>query len=388
MLALRLPAAALLLLMAVASGSANAQATTLRLTWTPAGGSPKTCVFTADASGVSMDGNGALTATGAFASSDCPSGGGGGVTDPVITNGLDATDLPSPTTVGTSSTVTWAATADSCTYNNVFPAGATVTNWPSSGTACSNLTDCASTHTAAITYPATSGSYQFGLTCTKVGASNPASTTRTVVVNPVGGGETCQAPSGLSRVTSLYVECNAGATCGRTVDGTRFEEVFGYNSSGATRSFPGTANLNQRVYIPRNGYVALKFTVPNDLALNTYGMFRFEETQPQTSPARMSMTISKSCGDFATTATSPLTNRCILNDANTTNNNNFMWGYYPGNPSMCQLVPGETYYLNVIHAGLSAPTTSYCAAGSCGNVIQNQKGSAGGWPAVFDTDDM
>lgn len=384
MLALRLPAAALVLSIAAASGSANAQTTTLRLNWTPAGGSPKTCVFTADANGVSMDGNGALTATGSFASSDCPSGGGGGVSDPVITNGLDATDLPSPTTVGTSTTVTWAATADSCTYNNNFPAA--VTNWPATGAACSSAADCANTHTVAITYPTTAGNYQFGLTCTKVGAANPVSTSRTVVVNSSGGGETCVAPSGLSRVTSLYVEYNAGPSTGRTVDGTRFEEVFGHNPGGSTRTFPGTANLNQRVFIPRNGYVALKFTVPSSLALNTYGMFRFEETQPQTSPARMSMTISKSCGDFSTTATSPLTSRCILNDANTTNNNNFMWGYYPGNPSMCQLVPGETYYLNIIHAGLGTPGTSYCPAGSCGNVVQNQKGSAGGWPAVIGTD--
>ncbi|TDR48769.1 hypothetical protein DFR29_101393 [Tahibacter aquaticus] len=384
--ALRLPAAALLFSIAAVSGSANAQNASLRLTWTPSGGSPKTCVFTADSTGVNMDGNGALTATGSFATADCPSGGGGGVSDPVITNGLDATDLPSPTSVGTSTTVTWAATADSCAYNNVFPSGATVANWPSTGTACANASDCAQTHTTPITYPAIAGSYQFGLTCTKAGAANPATTTRTVTVNSVGGGETCVAPSGLSRTTSLYVEYNAGPSTGRTVDGTKFEEVFGHNTSGSTRFFPGTSNLNQRLFIPRNSYVSLKFTVPSNLPAQTYGMFRFEETQPQTSPARMSMTISKSCGDFATTATAPLTNRCVLNDANVTSNNNFMWGYYPGNASMCQLVPGETYYLNIVHAGLSAPTTSYCAAGSCGNVVQNQKGGGSGWPTVIGGD--
>jgi hypothetical protein len=110
--------------------------------------------------------------------------------------------------------------------------------------------------------------------------------------------------------------------------------------------------------------------VPSDLALNTSGAFRFEETQPQTNPARMSMTISKSCGDFNPTATAPLTNACVLNNA--TANGNITWGYAPGNAAICQLQPGETYFLNIIHASLNTPLSTYCE-GYCGNTIQNQK---------------
>ncbi|MBL8299558.1 MAG: hypothetical protein JNN30_14570 [Rhodanobacteraceae bacterium] len=376
MLALRLPAAALLFTIAVASGSANAQ-TTLRLTWTPPGGSPKVCQFTTDTNGVSMDANGALLATGSFASTDCPTA--TPVSDPQITNGIDATDIPANTTTGTSHTITWAANADSCSYaGSVTPEA--ISNWPLAGNQCNSAAECATGRSVSIVIPNTTGNYRFQLSCNKAGSSVTATSTQSVAVTTGGGGggDTCVNNAGITRQTSGVVRYNNGEE--RTTDLTLYENVFGHNNTGGeTRPFPGTANLNQRIFIPRNQYVSLKFTVPSGLLQQTWGSYRFEETQPQT--LRMSMTISKTCGDFSTTPTAPMTAPCIMNNGQV--NSSLGWAYWPGQNQFCQLVPGETYYLNIIHAPLSNLASSHCTS-TCGNTIQNQKGSATGWPQNAD----
>lgn len=359
---------------AILPGLAAAQ-TTLRLNWTATDGATKTCIVTTDASGVNLDpATGKLLATATFGA-DCPTvTTTPTVTDPSITNGLDANELPSSSVAGASHTVTWSADADNCSYS-ASSLAAQVTNWPTTGNVCSDHDSCAATHSVPLTLPAVSGNYTFDLTCHRNGSSVVATSRRTVnvpVVTPPTSG--CIAPAGLTRLDTAYVEFNYTVSNGRVVDATHFEQIFGYSTADVpVRSFPGTANLNQRVFLSRNGYVALQFTVPSDLALNTIGAFRFEETQPQSNPARMSMTISKSCGDFSPTATAPLTNSCVLNNSPT--NGNVIWGYAPGTSSICQLQPGETYFLNILHASLDAPLTTYCE-GYCGNTIQNKKVSA------------
>jgi hypothetical protein len=370
---LRLPlpvvAAVLAALLPVA---AFAQAT-LRLNWTSPDGAIKTCVLTTDANGVNLDPlNGRLLANVTFGA-NCPTATTvpPTVTAPVVINGLDASELPSSSLPGATHTVTWSADADNCSYSaSSLPA--TVTGWPTSGNVCSGADSCASTHSVPVTLPATSGNYTFDLSCRRTGSSVVATSRRTVAVAPQVPPTTgCIAPAGLTRLSTAYVEFNYTVSNGRTTDATRFENIFGYALEGAPlQPFPGVVNVNQRLFMPRNYYTALAFTVPGNLTLLTTGAFRFEETQPQTSPARMSMTISKSCGDFGVNATAPLTNACVLN--NSPSNGNILWGYAPGNPAICQLQPGETYYLNIIHAPLSAPLSTYCE-NYCGNTIQNQK---------------
>ena len=355
-----------------ASPAAVFAQTTLRLNWTATDGTAKTCIVSTDATGVSLDpATGKLLANATFGA-DCPTvATTPPVSAPVITNGLDANELPSSSVAGATHTVSWSADADTCSYSaSSLPAE--VTGWPTTGNVCSDADSCGTTHSVPLTLPAVAGNYVFDLSCRRNGSSVVATSRRTVtvpVVTPPTAG--CVAPAGLMRLDTAYVEFNYTVSNGRVANATRFEDIFGYSTAESPlRAFPGTVNLNQRVFLSRNSYVALQFTVPSNLTLNTTGAFRFEETQPQTNPARMSMTISKSCGDFSPTATAPLTNACVLNNA--TANGNIFWGYLPGNSAVCQLQPGETYFLNIIHASLNAPLTTYCE-GYCGNTIQNQK---------------
>jgi len=375
--ALRLSAAALLLSIAAASGSANAQ-TTLRLTWTPSGGGPqKVCEYTTDANGVSMDpATGALLAAGSFSGTDCPTG-TTPVSDPAITNGITSADIPTATTTGATHSVTWTANADSCSYaGSVTPEA--IANWPLTGNVCSNATACAQGLTVPVTIPGTIGSYRFQLTCNKIGSGVTATSAQNVTVTAGGGGgDNCVNNTGISRLTFGRVQYND--TSGRDTDLTLFENVFGHNPGGESRPFPGTANLNQRIFIPRNQYVSLKFTVPPNFPNQTYGQFRFEETQPAT--LRMSFTVSKTCGDFSVTPAAPLTTGCVMNNGPV--NSTLAWGYYLGATTLCQVLPGETYYLNIIHAPLSNLTNSGCT-GTCGNTVQSQKSGGTGWPTTID----
>jgi len=360
----RLSTSSLLVLLA-ASSIALGAGVELHVKW----GSPeKTCVITSSAEGVALDPvTGNLSLSGSFAGTNCPAGGGGGVTDPVITDGLD--ELPSNVLVGATANVTWAATAETCTYSDSTFTNP-ITNWPTSGsgaTPCNTTAGCAASHPVSLSFPQT-GTYTFRLTCTKAGAANPATATRTVTVSdtPPAG---CIAPSGLTRLTSGTVKYNDGAS--RTSDLTLFENVFGHDPNGGSlRTFPGTMNLTQRIMMPKNNYVALKFTVPANFNSATQGGYRNEETNQPDRPSTLSMTVSKSCGDFNVTPTAPMTAKCILNGGALSSA--LAWGN-TGLTSRCELQAGETYYLNILYAPLSTPTTSACSLPTCSNPIQNQK---------------
>lgn len=351
----------------------------LNLSWTSGStGQPVTCAYRTDAQNLALRASDAnLVASGAFAA-NCAAA---NPTAPAITDGLSEAELPSPVQVGSSATVRWAAQAERCSYaGSSFPAA--LSGWPTTGsgaTPCATAAACATPRTVTVTYPA-AGTYTFSLDCYNTGVVRPASETRTVqvVTAPPPG---CIAPAGLTRATSGRVAYNNGTS--RITDLTLFESVFGHDQTGGPlRLFPGTQNLNQRIYIPRNGYVALKFTVPANFNSETLGRFRLEETAPQAT--KLSMTISRSCGDFSTTPTPPMTDKCILDSGPL--NSTLAWGNV-GLTARCQLQAGQIYYLNIVHASLSAPLQSGCTSGPCGNTIQNERtGNGGVWPAASPDD--
>jgi len=304
-------------------------------------------------------------------SGECP--GGSALLPPAITNGLDASELPAWSTAGATHTVLWSADADRCSYAaSSFPSP--VTGWPTSGDACSTAASCATTHTVPVTLPVAPGNYAFTLSCWRTGVADPVTSQRTVFVPDPSA---CVAPPGLTRTTQAYVEFNYTVGNGRTTDATQFESIFGYfDETTPLRPFPGTRNLNQRLFLPRNTYAALRFTVPSTLTPSTSGRLRFEETQPQAD--RMSFTISRSCGDFSATPTVPLAAACVR--SNLSASSALYWIVGSDAPGYCRLEPGETYYLNIVHAALATPLSSSCA-GTCGNTIQNAIGPGSpAWP--------
>lgn len=368
---LRLPLPSLLLLALAAPTTAQTPGVELRMKW---GNPSKTCVIRTDADGVALAGDGALEFNGTQAPVNCPGDDGGGtVTDPLITNDLGTTELPAEVLVGASTTVRWAANADSCSYaGSSFPAA--LANWPTSGagaTPCSSAAGCAAEHAVSLNF-AQAGTYTFKLTCSRAGATNTATSSRSVTVSeqpPTG----CIAPQGLRRLTSGQVRYNATSSYpARTADLTRFEHVFGHDQdNGPLRPFPGTINLTQRIMLPEDAYVALQFTVPANFNDATQGAYTLEESMVNDRPSKVSITISKSCGDFRPTAAAPMNQRCVLNAPNL--GSGLPWGNVGPLTSRCQLQAGQTYYLNILYASLGDPTTSGCDIASCGAPILNFK---------------
>ncbi len=349
------------------AGSALAQIT-IAVQWTAPDGSPATCLITTDEQGVFGQGT-QLTARGSFGPG-CP---GGAVPAPRITDGLDADELPLYVLAGSTLSASWAADADECDYA-ASSLQEPVAGWPTGGAVCGSAAACASTHAVSLTLPAP-GNYTFALTCRRNGVAAPVVSQRTVHAGPPDAPPCTEAPSGLTRAAAARIE-SGGVE--RFTDATRFDSVFGYVDETTRRGFPGLADSEQRLILGPHSYAALSFTVPAGLASGTAGVLRFGEAQPQSAPARMSLTISPYCGGFSTTPVAPLTAACVADDL--VPGGGLRWIVGDTAPGFCRLEPGRSYYLNVLYASLAEPHDSYCT-GACGNVLQNRV-SAGSppWP--------
>lgn len=350
---------------------------TVRQNWT-SNGVPRTCIFTTDAAGVVMNPDGSLQMSGSYGQ-DCPNG----VTppsDPSISNGIDSTEIPSFTTVGAHHTISWAADADNCSYSTSSLA-APIANWPTTGNVCSDAASCAANHNVAIVIPST-GLYKFELTCRKTGSSAVATSTRTTTVPD---GTSCVGPAGLVRATRIFTDTNISTDQGRDVDATVFEEAFGYNSSGgAPRPFPGTAGLNQSITIGGNTFIAMRFTVPSNLAEGTSGLISRGETVFNGNPGPVTFTISRTCGDFSLTPVAPLNAKCAR-QVNTLGDG-VPWGYTASGSSnvFCPLERGQTYYLNILYGAANATTTCTSPASCERGIVHQLMSGSPAWPSMID----
>lgn len=350
------------LIAAAALSPAGAQ-TTLKLNYNQNG--IQTCTYTTDAAGVALDpATGNLVASGTFGAG-CPTT---PINPPSFTNTID-TDIASTITVNTTQTLTWAADADSCVYDgSSFPAGVTFANWPTSGSACTG-SSCNTTHTVNLV-PAAVGSYTFKLTCTRSGSPTQVVSTVTTTASAVD--TSCAGPSGLTRQTTGRVVHISGNVNRNNVDLTKFENVFGYQGTANMKLWPGVLNLQAMPTINSNQFVALKFTVPANFAINTGGYMGVAETNTQ-SPVTISY--STVCGDFS--VPNPISVKCQIDNGGT--GSQMLWGYYATGSGAyngsCHLTPGQTYYMNIMTAPLGNPTQSSCGAASCNVNFQNGPGS-------------
>lgn len=358
-----------MLLVAVVAGVAAAQQpVVMQLTYTPSGASTeKTCVFTTNGN-VTMNSDTSLAARGTFGQ-DCPTTVVQPPGTPAFRDAL-AGDIPTSVTTGATLSLNWRADADRCTYDgSSFPV--TLANWPTTGEACNSAATCDVAHPQTFTASA-NGLYKFKLNCYKTGNATPVSSEANTTAST--GSTGCQAPAGLTRQLNAQVCDAGGSACRGSVDVTKFENVFGYNAAGgAPTTWPGRRNLQQRISISNNNFVALQYTVPAGYpsgANGKYGYFTLVDTNYF---GTTTIKVSKTCGDLA--PTSAISPNCILNNAH--GSGTFFWSTYTSGPdyqASCALTPGETYYMHIIHADLAAPGTSTCPLGVCSNSIQNGPG--------------
>jgi len=326
------------------------------------------CTFTTNSSGVVIDPTtGDLSATGTLGT-DCPSSTPVGT--PSFSNALTS-DIASSVSTGASLALSWAADADSCVFDgSSFPSGVSYSSWPTSGAACSSLSDCSGTHSNTLTASA-DGAYTFKVTCAKTGNPTTVSSQATTTATTVSQGS-CVAPSGVTRQTSAKLDYNGIGVSG--VDVTQFKKIFGYTGSTTTYTdWPGVYNQQSGPFIGKNQYIAAQFTVPSNKS-NVWG--RYQIIQQGGTTSRASITISTSCGDLSATANA-ISPYCVLDDGGA--NASVTWSTYASNDSLgdgtCRLTPGQTYYLNILMAPLSTPTQSFCETNTCELFMMNRSGN-------------
>jgi hypothetical protein len=200
---------------------------------------------------------------------------------------------------------------------------------------------------------------------------------------------TAPAPTFCSSVTELATpnglteagRQTTGTVTGGLYPGTRdflnYTSVFGFSTGTVAAGdpdnqgfgFPGDNRTSVTLTVQKNKYIAMQFRAPSAPAWN--GVFGGFLAQPV---AAFSLFAIAPCpGQFANDANYPMNNNVCRGIAKSANLN---FKITSGTGSQCLLVPGNTYYLNVIQAGgFNNLTTPSCSSSSCG-VIFNISGAA------------
>ncbi|MGB8636105.1 MAG: hypothetical protein WCD36_12610 [Rhodanobacteraceae bacterium] len=359
---------------ALGASPAQAQSTVIHLDW----GSGSTCDF--NTTGIRISGTAAsdiVTESGSFVTnSNCPQGGGNTGTAAVS---LSAT--PASINAGETAQITWSATADVCRYDgSSLPAA--LSNWQTSGYACVGASECQAGANYSATFN-TAGNYTLKLTCLSGGQNGQIATqqfkTATVQVGGGGGGggsANCVAPSGWTRQTTGTIARTSSANMQTNVPLTDWKDVIGWDlANNAFYNWPGLQNEDTKLYVDNNKYIALKFTVPSSYPrfgypLNTpiYNYGRFQTNgSPPIEQNTWTLAISPTCGDFdPAPSASGQGGECWV-EFHSNNMPYFSWVVEdPGNEvaGRCNLVPGDTYFLNIA-ARTHASATSTCSASVC-----------------------
>lgn len=214
------------------------------------------------------------------------------------------------------------------------------------------------------------GTYSVTLTVTDSLNGQQSSKTQSVTVSTTATCPTiASSTSGIASFTRLtgnqnvfYFGSGAG-TGNQSVDVTSFASAW-------QGSWPGSMGIQPVFTMPTNTYMAQQFVVPNPYFANApAGLFGQYQVGTSRYQAPISMTISTKCGDFSNPATYPTSSvvaGCWANKQ--TSSAGLQWSKSYG----CTLTDGQTYFLNIINADISAvtPTGGTAASsktGTCGS---------------------
>ena len=291
---------------------------------------------------------------------------------PVITAGPSTWSVL-PWTSGQTRQVQWSASnANNCNFAaTALPNGVTLGQFLSGTSTCSNSGSCAGPNSLTLNAPVP-GQYGLTMTCTNTNGGSATSSNSWTVSQS--SSSNCLNPApGWNRVESANVakdEVWNGSIGPRDV--TIFESVWGrdYSIPGGQSAnwpiitqWPGVKNARAGAQIGFQEYLALKFRTPSGAAVRGNN-FVMDGTSFSVSGggvgtiARVSMTISKVCGDFDTGSNNipPVCYRSQMlpNDEFPVFTNSGVFG----NPPSCSLQPNTDYYLNIILAPLTSPASA------------------------------
>jgi len=256
---------------------------------------------------------------------------------------------PASATVGDSVNVSWSVSGATSCVGTAKRDGTTTTlaGWTDVSTVSSPRT---------ITFPQ-AGSYELTLTCSN-SVGSVTSQPKTIAVSPQDTGEGC--PAGRQTAADVCYHYNLGSSCSLSTDVTQFKNIWGRGSPSDTAlEFPGRQGYAVFKNLQKSQYIAARFTVPQNLSTSG-GKFYRGETLP--GPG-VTMSISQQCGDFS------LEYPC-QRARDVPGTELVRWKNPTASGGGCELVPGQTYYVNLKVTNPSAEHTD-CTGSSCKMTIQN-----------------
>ena len=340
-------------------------------------GSGSTCDFIT--TGISISGANASNIDTApngefdFVNSDCPMGGGGSTNIPAVS--ID--QIPLSINENENISFNWHATsADVCRFDGSALPGQ-VAGWEESGYACVGAADCEAGGNINQGL-SVSGTYKFSLTCLSAAyQAQPQTAFRQVQVNGTAPppNPSCVAPAGITQQTTATLADMSGYPIHTDVAVVDWLDVFGFTWQTTPPTYygwPGVAASGTKLYVNKNQYLALHFTVPQNYPRTSAttgdprGSFK-TNASAVTNGVNWSISITPDCGDFTQPAFGQPGNKCYA-QYSTSQGDTLVWVVTdPNTPisGFCNLNPGESYYLNIIAAPLSNPTQSNCTGSVC-----------------------
>jgi hypothetical protein len=159
---------------------------------------------------------------------------------------------------------------------------------------------------------------------------------------------------------------STGLNPGVGIDFLNYTSVFGFanntfpagNPDNVGFGFPGSYYADTEFGVQKNKFIAMRFRAPSHSTwLNEVARMRFFIGTAYTQIA-----IGQCPGQFGTDANFPNNASCRVAGKG----EDLIWNVTAGTTGNCRLVPGNTYYLNVINSSnMSDLTQSTCASSSC-----------------------
>jgi len=325
-------------------------------------------------------------------SGQSPSGTGCGTsgTSPPVTFGP-----ASPLTATTSTTVVNSGGSVSFAFQPLNATSCLGTITPSTGTALTNPictgSACNAAQTFSATFPpnttTTDATYSVAVACTGAGSITPvqSQTSPIVTVQKTGTVQNvgcttsptlASTTAGIPNFTMLTGNVAAtyfGGSHASPVLATEFDSIYA--------PWPGNASLTAVINLPTNNYLSEHFKVPPNFFASRAGTTVYGEYTINGSgfSAAMSMSISKSCGDFSDPSLpgSTVVPGCLVNKHNSLSAGPLQWR----NNQTCILADNTDYYLNIINAdihllqpnggGTAASTKNTNCSGTCSDPVSD-----------------
>lgn len=277
----------------------------------------------------------------------------GGTTNPPTPDNFPLT-VPATGTTGIPFSVSWSVSyATTCTGSaSLNGSSASLPGW----------TDVTTPTSPRTVTPSVAGTYDLQLVCSN---SLGSVTSQQASIAVAQGSTSCQAPAGLTRITTGNLFYPPSTTLRNNVDLTVWDNIWGHNTASDTLvpwpGFPGSNPVIKN--FGKTQFLAAKLHTTSSTTLSGF----YKNISYNGGP-NLTMAISTTCGSF-----SPTQSACLKENVPASDQGMVYWRMSAGTSFYCHLDGNTDYYVNIKLADPAA-TGPNCSGSTCYVHVQNNYG--------------